>query len=194
MGHALGTAGLVGFATVLLIVMAILIIVAGDRLRNIAGYSAISNLTSANSNLTWAQVFAWIAAGLTLLLLLGYVALHFLETSEWLHLILWILVFAALITSGVFLALALNKINDAKPPNNNGTTGYIWGALITGVVALIVLLISGGWRAAHRQYDQVTDTTYYSPVMTDLTAPFDAAPQPSSIQVNTYPGTVAAPM
>ena len=139
--------------------MAILIIVADDRLRNITGYSTNSDLNTAHDKLIWAQVLAWIAAGLGLILLIGYLLLDaaWLQT-EWLHLILWIGVFGALIASGVFLAIALGDINRANVSDEKGSAGYIWGALISGGVALLILLISGGWRIAHRQtYEQGYD-------------------------------------
>lgn len=189
MGLPLGTSGIVFIALILLVVMAILIIIAGDRVRNITGYSANTNLTSANNRLYWAQVFAWIAAAVCLLLVLGYVALHFIEFTEWIHLILWILLFAALIASGVFLAIALNDIKNANlnSNNNNGSTGYAWGALIVGVAAFIVLLVSGGWRAVQKSAETSEMPYYYVPTG-EPTPPVGDAPMPGTspgVQVTT---------
>lgn len=179
MGSFLSTSALVFVALILLVVMAILIIIAGDRVRNINGYNGSSNLKAANDKLYWAQVLAWIAAVIALLLVIGYVALHFIETTEWIHLILWILVFAALIASGVFIAIALNDIKNANPNNNNGATGYAWGALIVGVAAFIVLLVSGGWRAVQKSVETSEMPYYYVPSGgMDPTPPVGAAPMP----------------
>ena len=200
MGSALSTSGLVAFATALLIIMAILILVADDRVKSITGYSANYNLTAAHSKLVWAQVLAWIAAGLGLLLVIGYVALHFLETSEWLHLILWILLFAALVASGIFLAIALNDINRGNVNDDKGSTGYIWGALISGGAALLILLISGGWRVAHNSWENDPEEQYYMDANSDVPlVSLGKAPRPqeTQLQVTTTPnevsGTVAAP-
>ena len=171
MGNALSVAGWVTVATILLIVMAILVLVATNRARDLANTGGtstnrVTSIDNIHNKLVWAQVFAWIAAGIALLLALGYVFLHFVNTTEWIHLILWILLFAALITSGVFLIIALSDIDKITVNNDNGIKSYIWGALITGLIVLIVLLISGGWRIAANQgmVDQ-----YY--VAADMAAP-----------------------
>ena len=181
MGTHLSTSALVAVATVLLIVMAVLVLVADDRLKSITGYNANSKLTSVHDKLVWAQVLAWIAAGLALLLALGYVVLHFLETSEWLHLILWILTFASLIGSGILLAIVLSDVDNAKVSDNKGITSYIWGALIVGAIALLVLLISGGWRVAHKQYENTPEDQYYMAAGLD-TAPPGPAEMPNQYQ------------
>ena len=195
MGFALSTSALVGLATILLVVMAILILIAGDRVRNITGYNSNSNLKTVNDRLYWAQVFAWIAAAVGLILVLGYIALHFIEFTEWIHLILWILLFASLIASGVFLAIALNDLKNANPPNNNGTSSYAWGALIVGIVAMIVLLVSGGWRAVQKTVETSEGPYYYVP--SEPNAPMGGAPMPPmtqpGVQVTTsgtYPGEI----
>ena len=177
MGNALSVAGWVAVATILLIVMAILVLVATNRSNDLLNTNNTNtSINNIHNKLVWAQVFAWIAAGIALLLALGYVFLHFVNTTEWLHLILWILLFASLITSGVFLAIALSDINKITINNNNGIKSYIWGALITGLVVLIILLISGGWRAATRQ-GLITDQ-YYVPVEDNPMGPMDAAEMP----------------
>lgn len=204
MGSALSVAGWLGVATVILIIMAILALVATNRVKNITGFSTNTNLSTAHSRLVWGQVFAWIAAALALILLLGYIVLHFLNTSEWLHVILWILLFAALITSGVFLALALSEIDKLNSNiDNNGAKSYIWGALIAGIIALIVLLISGGWRAVTRGYYPETyptnqywmaanpDIAEFPPQMVQPQMQPQMAPQ---LQVSTVPGAYNAPI
>ncbi len=154
MGNALSVAGWVTVATILLIVMAILILVATNRARDWRNNNPNlnnSNINNVYNKLVWAQVFAWIAAGIALLLALGYVFLHFVNTTEWVHLILWILLFAAIITSGILLIIALSDLDKMTINNDDGIKSYIWGALITGLIVMIVLLISGGWRIAANQ-------------------------------------------
>ncbi len=194
MGFSLATSAWVAIATVVLIVMAILIIVAGDRVRNISGFDSNDNLKSANNRLVTAQILAWIAVGLGLLLTIGYLFLHggFINT-EWIHLILWILLFAAIIVSGIFLAIAISDIDNANVSDNKGSVGYIWGALGAGAGALVLLIISGGWRIVHKQ-SELTPQQYY--MLHDITngVPTDAGEVPPSgttpqVQVTTQPGT-----
>ena len=197
MGSALSTSGLVAFSTVLLVVMAILIVIVINRLNSITGNTTNTNLSSAHTKLVWAQVLAWIAAGLGLLLFLGYVTLHFLETSEWLHLILWVLLFSALIASIILLTMVLSDIDGANVSDNKGTTGYIWGAVIVGIVAFVILLISGGWRIAHKQSENAEPDSQYYMSANDMVPPSSSAEYPSQnqpqIQVTTS-GDVAAPI
>ena len=190
MGSAIGTSGLVGFSMVLLIIMAILIIIATDRVKNITGYSKSDDLKSSTDKLVWAQVLAWIAAGLALLLVLGYVTLHFININEWVHLILWILIFTAIIISIVIIAMALSDIDNSNINDDNSSTGYLWGALILGAVAFMVLLISGGWRIASKQYENEPEQQMYMAAGTTTSgAPYGQAEQPpqTQLQVNTYP-------
>lgn len=196
MGSAIGTSGLVGFSMVLLIIMAILIIIATDRVKNITGYSASDDLKASTDKLVWGQVLAWIAAGLALLLVLGYVTLHFININEWVHLILWILIFTAIIISIVILAMALSDIDNANVNDDNSSTGYLWGALILGAVAFMVLLISGGWRIASKQYENKPEQQMYMTADATMTAPYGQPEQPpqTQLQVNTYPpsGNISA--
>lgn len=179
MGLPIGVAGIVFISLILLVAMAILIMISEDKVKNISGYSTNANLKTANDRLYWAQVFSWIAAATCLLLVLGYFALHFIEFTEWIHLVLWILLFAALIASGVFLAIALNDINNANVSNKNGSTSYAWGALIAGVAAFIVLLVSGGWRAVQKSVETSEMPYYYMPA-SEPNPPSDVAPVPDS--------------
>lgn len=192
MAGALTVSTLMIVATVMLVAMAILIIIAIDRINQING-SSNANLQTAKDRLTWAQITAWIAAGMALLLVLGYFALHVLNTSEWLHLILWILLFAALIISLILLAISLSDVDNANLSNNNGATNYIWAALIVGVITFVLLLISGGWRIATKQSEgMVQDDQYYVPYQNEpappsATEPPQYPPGTNQVSVTTAP-------
>jgi hypothetical protein len=148
MGTALSTAGLVTIGTVLLIIMAVLIWLADDRLRNATNFASDQNFQWAIQKIVPAQILAWISAGLGLLLVIGYFILHSgLIDNEWVHLILWIGIFGTLIASGILVAIALGDI-DRSTSDDNGASGYLWGAVGVGIAAFVILLISGGWRIA----------------------------------------------
>ena len=199
MGSPIGTSTLVGISTAGLIVMAILIIIADDRLRGIIGFNTNDKLKNAHNQLITAQILAWIAAGLGVLLLIGYLFLHggFLQ-NEWIHLILWVLLFVGLIISGVFLIIAITEIDNANINNDNTSKGYIWGALIAGIAALVVLIISGGWRIVHKTYYETPgeEGQLYADALPADGAPMEPGEIPLSgqtqpqVQVTTTPGVV----
>ncbi len=190
MGSSISAAGIVGFATALIVVVAILIIVALDRIDDISGFSTNSRLGDAHGHLIWAQVLAWIAAGLALILVIGYFMLHagWLD-NEWVHIIFWLGIFGTLIASLILLGVALNDINDANVTDDNTTSAYIWWALGIGIGAIVVLLISGGWRIYANTTADSTDkpATLYQHVSGNFTLP-------NSMVLNTSPnGTAEIP-
>ena len=158
MGSALSAASLVGISTVALVVMAIFIIIAQDRLRNISGFNTDQDLQQAHDKLVIAQILAWIAAALALILVFGYFVIHAGWTkNEWLHLILWLGIFGTLIASGILLSIALGDISRSTAANNAGADGWTWAALGVGIGAFVLLLISGGWRIYHKSVEEPSD-------------------------------------
>ena len=165
MGHAIGTSGLVGIATVALVVMAILIIVADDRLRNVSTFDTNNDLKAAHNSLVSAQILTWISAGLALLLVFGYFILHWkLLEGEWVHLILWLGIFGTLIAAIILLSIALGDIDRSNVTDDNDAGGFTWAALGIGIGAFVFLLISGGWRIGYKMTTQKpkTGTKYYT--------------------------------
>ncbi len=192
MGHSIGTSGMVAFSTILLVIAAILIIVAIDRLQKIPGYSTNTNLKNARNKLMIAQILTWIAAGVALILTLGYLAHHggWLQT-EWIHLILWLAVFGLVIAAGIYIGIAisdLDKANISNISNNQSANSYVWGALIVLVISFIVLIVSGGWRAYHKhtyESDLYVDPNLYGAA--PVTMPMGAPEVPPGYTSSGYP-------
>lgn len=148
MGSAIGTTGLSVLATAAFIVAAILSIIASDRLRSIAGYNTNDTFKAANNDLTIAMVLAWIAAGISFLMMIGYIFTSFeLLQNETLHFILWILALAAAIISFIYLGFASRKVDNTE--NDNGVQGYLLWAMIILGLGLAILLLTGLWRITH---------------------------------------------
>ena len=199
------------YTGILLIVFVILILlgaifftVAQTRVRDFAEYKAgNAKLRSANNNLTVAYVLGYIAAAIGILLAI----LYFGHTAwqiknETIHLILFILLFALVIVSGIFGIIALNDIDQANPPNKNNATNWIWAALVSGLIALILIIISGAWRAQYRStlvpvvpealpMETVTTTTTYRVPTYPAPVLHAVAPALPSSQVYAEPAQVA---
>jgi uncharacterized membrane protein len=148
MGSALGTTGLSVLATLAFIAAAILSIVASDRLRSLTGYNSNDTFKAANNNLTLAMILAWVAAGVSLILFLGYV-LHSLEVlqTEWLHSVLIVLGIVSGFLALIFLGVAMRKVDNT--PNDNGMQNYILWAMIMAGIGVVVLVFMGLWRITH---------------------------------------------
>jgi hypothetical protein len=181
------------YTGILLLIFALLILlgaifftISQTKVTSIAEYKAgNTKLVSAKNDLLIAYILGYIAAGMAIVLAIlyfGHVAWGI--RSEIPHLILFILLFLLVIVSGIFGILALSNIDNAKPANTNGSTGWIWAALIAGLLALVIVIISGAWRAQHNAsssavvktqqtltftqpstttYDDMTPPPYYAP-------------------------------
>lgn len=148
MGSVLGTAGLSVVATVAFVVTAILSMIADSRLRGIDGYDNDDDLQSAHNDLLIGYILAWVAAGISLFLMLGYIFKSFASwLPEWIHMILLVLAITASIISIIFLGLAMRTIDNN--PNDDNTHGYLlWGMILCGI-GLVFLVILGMWRITH---------------------------------------------
>ncbi len=176
MGQAISTAGLVGFATLLLVVMAILIIVSNDRITKSTNFGTNQNLQRAHDKLVIAQILTWISAALALILVFGYFVIHAGWTNnEWIHLILWIGIFGTLIAAIVLLAIALGDI-DRSNTDTNSSASWAWGAIGVAIGAFVILLISGGWRI-------VTITTKPNKKKIYKKVPIGSVKQPHTLRV-----------
>jgi len=149
--HHKYTGGLLILFTVLVLLAAVFFTIAQVRVTNINEYkSGNSKLKNAKNNLIIAYVLAYIATGFALtlaILYFGHVAWGI--KSEIPHLIFFLLLFGLIIVSAIFAFIALSDISNAAPANNQGAPGWIWGGLASLLVAVIVLIISGAWRAQH---------------------------------------------
>lgn len=169
--HHQYTGGLLLFFTLLSLVAAILFTIAQVRVTEITEFkNGNAKLNSAKNNLIIAYVLAYIATGIGIILAIlyfGHVAWGI--KNEWPHLIVFLLLFALIIVSGIFAFIALSDISNASPADNKGAPGWIWGGLASLLVSLIVLIISGAWRAQHRASQASTMTSTEKTVT--LTAP-----------------------
>lgn len=151
MGSALGTTGLTIFATLLIVVAAILIILADSKVKEITGYPEVDNINLAHKDLIYGQIFAWIAAALTFVLAIAYgLSIKFL-LSPWPYLIIVLLIIGTLTASIIYVAMALNRINNLQ--DDKGASGYIYGIIILSGAALLILVISLIWGWTHTSTD-----------------------------------------
>lgn len=187
---------------VLTILAAVFLTVAYGRIYTIPEYKAgNSKLNNARSALLVAFILGYVAAAIGVILAIlyfGHVAWGI--NSELPHLFVFILLFAAIIISGIFGFVALSNISNSGAQNKAGSEGWIWGALIAYLVALIVLIISGAWRASYvsrkktvvktagreeltftNKVDQPSmEPGYVAPSYAPSYAPVAASPSPSS--------------
>jgi hypothetical protein len=136
---------------ILIILGAVFLTVSFGRIYTIPEYKAgNSKLNNARSSLLVAFILGYIAAGIAVILAIlyfGHVAWGI--NSELPHLFVFILLFACIIISGIFGFVALSNISNSGAQNKAGSEGWIWAALIAYLVGLIVLIISGAWRASY---------------------------------------------
>lgn len=121
-------------------------------------------LQTAKNNLLVAYILGYVAAGISIvvsILYFGHVTWGI--KSEIPHAVLFILLFLLVIVSGIFGFVALNNIDNSGSSDTKGSTGWIWAAEVAGLVAIILLIISGAWRAQYNstKTDELADATKY---------------------------------
>lgn len=133
--NALASGGL-GISTILLVVMGVLLVSASNKVREIPEYESSSALKKADNDLKTAYWLAFIGAGVNLLLGIAYAG-H--ETawcpSEWVHTLVFVLLFAALVISIIYAYIVLNDLYNPDLEDRNGADGFIWAALLIGALA-----------------------------------------------------------
>ena len=191
------TGGLLLLYTLLILLGAIFFTVAQVRVTQIQEYkNGNAKLNTAKNYLIAAYVLGYIAAGMGLVLAIiyfGHVAWGI--QNEWPHLLIFILLFLLVIISGILGFVALRNISDSQAANKNGTEGWIWAAEVVGLLALIILIISGAWRAQylstrgkvavttvstqHEATFHVPDTTTYEPAPQVFAGGYTSPPIPA---------------
>lgn len=169
------------YTGILLIVFALLILlgaifftIAQVRVMDTDEYkNGEAEMNNAKNNLLIAYILGYIASGIGIVLAILYFGhVTWGIKSEIPHAILFILLFLLIIVSGIFAFIALDNINKSNADDKKGSEGWIWAGEIAGLIAIIVLIISGAWRA---QYVSSKDKTTVS-VNSASTAPGYQAP------------------
>lgn len=138
--------------SVLVLLGAIFFTVAQSKVKTIDEYKVgNAKLNTAKNNLLVAYLMAYIAAGIGMILALLYFAhVAWGISNEIPHLIVFILLFGLVVVSGIFGFLALSNIDSSGAKDKQGSTGWIWTSLVSILIGLIVLIISGAWRAQYK--------------------------------------------
>ena len=146
------------YTGILLIVFALLILlgaifftIAQVRVMDTDEYkNGEKEMHDAKNNLMIAYILGYIAAGIGIVLAILYFGhVTWGIKSEIPHAILFILLFLLIIVSGIFGFIALDNINKSNATDKKGSEGWIWAGQIAGLIAIIVLIISGAWRAQY---------------------------------------------
>ena len=144
------TSGSLGLATIILVVMGILLVSASNKLSQLDEFESSSTLKKAHSDLKTAYWLIFISAGIGLLLGIAYAG-H--ETawcpSEWIHTMVFILMYAALIIGFIYAYIALNDIYNPDIDDRNGADGFIWASLLVGAFAFMLVSAAGTGRIGY---------------------------------------------
>jgi len=195
------------YTGILLLVFALLVLagaifftIAQSKVMTIDEYkSGNSKLNSAKNNLLIAYILGYIAAGMGIILAIlyfGHVAWGI--KNEIPHLIVFILLFGLVIVSGIFGFIALSNIDSSGAQHKQGSTGWIWASLIAGLIGLIVLIISGAWRAQHVASKAAANQASMVPTETVTTQQQATFTSPSSVNyeapASVYSGSANYPV
>ena len=162
---------LIGFA-LLILLGAIFLTVAQTRVLSTDEYkSGNSKLRSASNWLIASYILGYIAGGVGLVLAILYFGhITWGIKTEVPHAILFILLFLLVLLSGIFGFVAMSEINNSGVQDKKGSENWIWAAEIAGLVAIVILIISGAWRA------QYTTTKKSQDKMSGMSLPEEKPP------------------
>ena len=150
--HHTWTAGLLLLFAVSILLGAIFFTTAYVRILNTSDYiNGSQPLTNAKNALLWAFILGYIAAGIAIVLAILYFGhVTWGINSEMPHLFLFILLGLLIIGSMIAAFIAWNDARNTEVTDNGGSVGYIIAGIVALAVGLIVLIISGAWRAQRR--------------------------------------------
>ena len=172
----------------LVLVGAVFLTLAQSRVASTPEHDAgNTKLRSASSDLLIAYILGYIAGGIAIVLAILYFGhVTWGIKSEIPHLILFILLFGLIIVSAIFGFLALSDISGSAIDDKKGGDGWIWGGLIAYLIAVIVLLISGAWRAQYVSSGGPAAASTPAPVTTTFTTGENIGDQPVYQSSQTY--------
>lgn len=147
MGTLFGTGTSLLVTALILAVSGVLQVIATSKIPS-GSNTTNEKLKSAHTYALISYILSFVAAGLTLILAIFYYTHGSIWTSEWPHLIIFILIAGSTIASGILALLAINDVNDSGEKKENPDT-YLWISVAMLAAALIILAISGAWRVAH---------------------------------------------
>lgn len=153
--HKNYTALLLLLFSALILTGSILFTIAQLRVVNSSDYRNASSLGNkdmidARNYLIGAYILGYVSVGIGILLAILYFwggGLY--EQPEFIHMTVFIILAILIIISGILGFIALSKINSSVVTDKQSASQWIWGAEVVGIIGLVVLFISGIWRAAH---------------------------------------------
>jgi len=141
------TSGGLGLTMVLLLVTGILLVSASNKLKQLPEFESLSELKNANNNLKTAYWLFFIATGIALILGVLYAGHESAWcSSEWIHGVLYLLLYVVVIIGVIYAYISLYNIYHPDVENNNGSAGFVWAALLVGVLAFMVMTATGAGR------------------------------------------------
>lgn len=144
------TSGGLGLTMVLLLVTGIMLVVASNKLKEVPEFEGSSDLNNANNNLKTAYFLFFIATAIALILGILYAGHESAWcSSEWIHGVMYLLLYIAVVIGVIYAFLALNKIYTPELENNNGSAAFIWAALLIGSFAFMVMTATGSGRVGY---------------------------------------------
>lgn len=144
------TSGGLGLTMILLLVTGIMLVIASNKLKEVPEFEGSTDLNNANSNLKTAYFLFFIATAISLILGILYAGHESAWClSEWIHGVLYLLLYIAVVIGVIYAFLALNKIYTPELENNNGSAAFIWAALLIGSLAFITMTAVGSGRVGY---------------------------------------------
>ena len=144
------TSGGLSLSVILLVVTGILLVSASNRVLELSDFDSSSELQKIYQNLRTAYALMFIAAIITLILAIAYGG-HEVAwcPSEWIHSIIYVLLLAAMIIGIIYAYVALNDLYKPDIHDRNGSTSFIWAALVIGVITFMLIIATASGRVGY---------------------------------------------
>jgi len=114
----------------------------GDSRRN-----DLEKLDKSLNDVRIAYILAFIAAGMSLLLAFLYAGHETIfAPSEYWHLALYLITYALMVISVIYVFIALNKLYDINIEDRNGADSYMWASLFVALFAFMGLTATSSGR------------------------------------------------
>ena len=130
--------------------MAILLISASNKVRNIPEFNGSDRLKKIDKNLKTAYILTFIVAGIVFLIGSAYSGHETLWCpSEWWHGTFGVISLIILVIAIIYAYIALNDLYTPDLEDRNGSDLYIWASLIISIFAFLTVGAIGSGRVGY---------------------------------------------
>ncbi len=153
------TSGGLFIVAIFLLIMAILILSAEKKIKEIPEFSQSKSLQDGRNKLQTSYILAFIAAGIALVLSIVYSGHEIWWCpTEWIHTVFFLIIIVLWLIAVIYIYSVMSDLYNPELEDINGTDNFIWAALWISLLAFLALFVVMSGRVGYNMTkDAVAD-------------------------------------